>query len=101
MRRIAPLLALGLVVSLAGCSLGPKPDVTTTPPPAPHVATPSPVTLAPCTPPVKLRPGAATQQQVEQLWGVDDDHLIDCATRQKILADFAREELGGLATPRP
>lgn len=85
MRPIILIIAL----MVTGCSISPKPVVT--PPPKPRLAAPSLTTMAPCWLPVKLQKGPATQKQVEIAWGVDDDHLSDCAARQKILANYIRK----------
>ncbi len=52
--------------------------------------------MAACEPPVKLKAGPLTQQQVETAWGVDDDHLIDCGARHRILANYIRKRDAGL-----
>lgn len=88
--------ALALMLALAGCSLSPKP--VTTPPPAPRITPPSLSSLAACDGPVQLRAGPLTQQQVENLWGVDDDRLIQCAERHRILANYIRKRDAGLTS---
>lgn len=92
MRLIALLATAAL---LAGCTMTPKPAVT--PPPAPHLTPPSQIALAACERPVVLKKGAATQQQVEIAWSVDDDHLIECARRHQILANYIKRRDGALA----
>jgi hypothetical protein len=84
-----------LLVPLAAC--GDPARTLVTPPPVPRITPPSPVALADCQPPVKLRAGPATQQQVEIAWSVDNDHLIDCGRRHKILANYIRKRDAGLA----
>jgi hypothetical protein len=90
--RLIAIIGLAL---LAGCSLTPKPVVT--PPPAPRLTAPSPTALADCELPLKLKSGPLTQQQVEIAWGVDDDHLIACRDRHRILANYIRKRDAGLA----
>jgi hypothetical protein len=91
-----PILALALLLAVAGCSLSPKP--VTTPPPSPRITPPSLTSMAPCEGPVQLRAGPLTQQQVENLWGVDDDRLVECAARHKILANYIRKRDAGLTS---
>jgi|GEM_PF-6676125 len=81
--------AICMLALLAGCSISPKP--VTTPPPAPKITPPSPAAMADCEPPLKLRAGPLTQQQAETAWGVDDDHLLECGARHKILASYIRK----------
>lgn len=85
-----------LLLALVGCSLGPKP--LTTPPPAPRLTPPSLTALADCEPPLKLRKGPLTQQQAETAWGVDDDHLVQCGARHKILANYIRKRDAALTS---
>ncbi|MDB6036030.1 MAG: hypothetical protein JWM16_6368 [Verrucomicrobiales bacterium] len=87
-------LTILAVLLLAGCSISPKP--VTTPPPKPHITAPSLTALADCDGPVKLRDGPLTQQQAENLWGVDDDRLVACGKRHKILANYIRKRDAGL-----
>ncbi len=90
-----PLILVAAALLLAGCSLSPK--AVTTPPPKPHITPPSITSLADCDGPVKLRSGPLTQQQVENLWGIDDDRLIDCVRRHKILANYIRKRDAALS----
>lgn len=79
------LLALSIVLALAGCDPG---QTLVTPPTPPHLV-PAPQALTTrCEPPVVLRKGALTQQQDETAWGVDDDHLIQCGHRLDSLAQY-------------
>ena len=89
-----PLILIAVLL-LAGCATAPKPG--TTPPPPPKIAAPSPSSLAACEPPVKLRAGAMTQQQVETAWAVDVDHLIECGSRHRILVNYVRKRDAGLS----
>ncbi len=91
-----PIILIIVAMLLAGCSLSPKPLVT--PPPRPQVTAPSQSAMADCIGPVKLRTGPLTQQQAEIAWGVDDDHLIDCAARHKILANYIRKRDAALTS---
>ena len=89
-----PFLAIVAVISFAGCSMTPHP--VTTPPPRPKLTPPSLTSMAECEAPVKLRKGPLTQQQAEIAWAVDDDHLIQCGARHKILANYIRKRDAGL-----
>lgn len=84
-----------LALTLAACSLSPKPVVT--PPPKPHLAKPSLTSMAECNDPVDPREGPATQKQVEALWGIDTDSLIDCSKRHHILVTYVRNRDAALA----
>lgn len=84
-----PIILIITLMALAGCATTPRP--VTTPPPPPKIAAPSPSSLAACEPPVKLRAGPMTQQQVETAWAVDVDHLVDCGARHRILANYVRK----------
>ena len=89
-----PFLAIVAVIALAGCSMTPHP--VTTPPPRPKLTPPSLTSMAECEAPAKLRKGPLTQQQAEIAWAVDDDHLIQCGARHKILANYIRKRDAGL-----
>lgn len=91
MKALATLLA---VVALAGCSMTPHP--VTTPPPKPRITPPSLTSMAECQTPVKLAKGPLTQQKAEIAWGIDDDRLMQCAARHKILANYIRKRDAGL-----
>lgn len=88
------VLALLLLLPLAAC--GDPAKTLVTPPPRPHITPPSQIAMADCDDPVKLQKGPATQQQVEALWGVDDQHLVDCKARHRILANYIRKRDAGL-----
>jgi hypothetical protein len=92
MRRFA---TLAMLVALAGCATTPKP--VTTPPPKPRITAPSPTAMADCERPLALRDGPLTQQQAENVLGINADHLIECGARHRILANYIRMRDAGLA----